>query len=1365
MPSSKTHEMKIQLEATTGGSFTSTFSRAQQELSRMQQEIQRLNSAQEDISSYQKQQQAIEATTRKLERLKEQQRLLNKQKEEMRAAGQSTTALEREEKKLEQSVDNANTKLQQQQQKLSQTGDRLREAGVDMNHLSSESQRLGKEMNQLRGEQEQVAETANQMGQGMAQAFDAAASAMMAAGIVQGLREICDAFKECVQVAAEFEATMSSVEALSGANSEEMAALSAQAKELGATTVFSAQEAGDAMTYMGMAGWKAQDMISGMDGVLNLAAASGEDLAMVSDIVTDNLTAFGLKASDTGRFADVLAAAATNSNTSVSIMGETFKQSAAIAGALRYSIEDVAVATGLMANAGVKGSIAGTALKNTFNGLLEGATLTGEAFGEYEFSALKADGTMKDFASTMNELRGVLSQMTEAERVQNAMTLASKRGYNGLLAILNATEEDYNKLTVAINESSGAAERMAQIRLDNFKGDLALANSAAEAFKDSVGSALIPILRGLVQTATEGMTAINAFAEAHPEAIQAVAALTAGLGVAVAGIMAFSAAAKVIPLVLGVISANPIVLLAGAFAGLAVAGVAGADAVKANRDEAYQMTDANRALYQEIQQTNAAYQAAISAKGADSAEAIALRAHMDELTEAYEANKQTVSDWQAENQSVISSVQGLRDGFRETTDSISDQSTEAQALAYRLEQLASKGKLTDAEQKQVSALVDRLNTSIPKLGLNYDKTTGSLSKSTEAIKAAAKAQAKLRYEEEQQQYYMDLALEQVRLEEQEKEAKENLAAAQERLNALEEAKGPGSTMQDRQMYQDAAASVEMYQNELADLQGVLDGVNAELDGYDAKMAEAASAMDGVDGAIANVETALGSLSTAYSEAYTAARESFQGQFGLFEEAAAVTATSFDTIISNLNSQKEYWANYGENFNIVQQAAQEAEVDISGIMSRLADGSPEAAAGIAGLADEVRNSTDGGKQALSELAEAFSGAQSEMDATAQNVASASGNVQLALSDLQTMVENGAQNLDMPEQFRVAMENNLNAVTEAFSGGAGIPEAMSALQTQITEGLSGIDIGSELAQSVETAGGQATAMVTQVGGQLAVAAQTAMTQMQQVMTTGTQEAMQGATDAATTGGQNLSTATGTAATNSGTSFKGGMSPSVFSSAASSAMQAAINAIHNKQGALVAAARSAGQAAAAAFKAAQGAAGSVTGFASGTKSAPPGMALVGENGPELVYFHGGEEVFTAAETAKMLRVYNEQNVAGETIVSLASAGTNAANETGWTDAVVILPQLIEAMNSYKQATAQTEAEQVLATRMDNIIAAIRATPRESDSSSTTTVNINLTINGTATPDTVDQLRSFAASDEFKEYVVDAVSEAQRNKSRMRY
>ena len=402
MASRKEYEMLFALNAQLNGGFSSTFSKAQAEFSRLGKEIQSLRSLQSDISAYQKQQGAVEATASKLQNLQKQHDLLQK---EINETTGSTEALEREKLKLEQRISDTSANLERQRDRLSATGAKLKEAGVDTANLAQKDAELTAKIKNLSAEQDKAADSAASFGEKSAQAFGAVHEAIAAAGIAVALREIGEAYMECVAIAGDFEAEMSNVEALSGATAGEMGALTAQAKELGATTKFTAQESAQAMGYMAMAGWDATEMISGMDGVLQLAAASGEDLALVSDIVTDNLSAFGLKASDTAHFSDVLAAAATNANTNVSIMGETFKMSASVAGALGYTIEDVAVAVGLMANSGVKGSIAGTALKNTFNGLLEGVTLTGAAFGEYEYSAVKADGTMKSFGSTIGTAR------------------------------------------------------------------------------------------------------------------------------------------------------------------------------------------------------------------------------------------------------------------------------------------------------------------------------------------------------------------------------------------------------------------------------------------------------------------------------------------------------------------------------------------------------------------------------------------------------------------------------------------------------------------------------------------------------------------------------------------------------------------------------------------------------------------------------------------------------------------------------------------------------------------------------------------------------------------------------------------------
>ncbi len=506
MAGRKDYELLFRLNAQLGGGYVGTFGKAQAEFSRLGKEIQALHKLQADVSSYQKQQQALENTRTRLSNLERQHDLLQK---EIKETEGSTAGLERESLKLEQRIKDTRDALERQDQKLKETGERLREAGVNTDNLAQKDGELTARIKELQAEQDKAAEGAGTFGGSFSGAMDLAKRALGAAGLALGLREVWEGLRECVSAAGNFEASMSNVEALSGATAAELSQLSALAKELGATTKFTALEAGDAMGYMAMAGWDAQEMLSGMDGVLQLAAAAGEDLAQVSDIVTDNLTAFGLTAADTAHFSDVLAAAAANSNTSVSIMGETFKNSAAIAGALGYSVDDVAVAVGLMANAGVKGSNAGTALKNTLNGLVSGVTLTGKALGDYQFTAVKADGTMKSFAETLDELRACFARMTEAERFENAQAIAGQRTYNGLLAILNATDAEYASLSGKIRNCAGAAEKMANIKLDNLNGQVTLMNSAWDAVKTTIGEAFAPAARYAAEVATEGLTAIN----------------------------------------------------------------------------------------------------------------------------------------------------------------------------------------------------------------------------------------------------------------------------------------------------------------------------------------------------------------------------------------------------------------------------------------------------------------------------------------------------------------------------------------------------------------------------------------------------------------------------------------------------------------------------------------------------------------------------------------------------------------------------------------------------------------------------------------------------------------------------------------
>lgn len=301
-----------------------------------------------------------------------------------------------------------------------------------------------------------------------------------------------------VKVAADFDSGMSQVAAVSGATGKELDALREKAREMGAKTKFSASEAAEAMNYMAMAGWKTGDMLDGIEGIMNLAAASGEDLATTSDIVTDALTALGLSAKDSGHFADILAAASSNANTNVSMMGETFKYCAPVAGALGFTAEDTAEAIGLMANAGIKSSQAGTAMRTMLTSLTGEVTFVGDAFGELTIQTTNTDGSMRSLGEILADCRVAFSQMSESEQAANAEALVGKNAMSGFLAVMNAAPADIEKLNNAITNCDGTAEKMAETMQDNLAGQLTILKSQLEELAISIGEILMPSIRQIV---------------------------------------------------------------------------------------------------------------------------------------------------------------------------------------------------------------------------------------------------------------------------------------------------------------------------------------------------------------------------------------------------------------------------------------------------------------------------------------------------------------------------------------------------------------------------------------------------------------------------------------------------------------------------------------------------------------------------------------------------------------------------------------------------------------------------------------------------------------------------------------------------
>lgn len=445
----------------------------------------------------------------------------NSKLEEMKEAGDKIDDLPELEKQ-KQNVQNMESELDKLKSKYASLQLEERDTAEESEQLAKEIEELSTELKQSKSNIANAEKAADDLDKSLEETGDSAEKAsdgftvmkgaiasLVADGIRLAIREMKQLAQATFEAGSNFEAGMSQVQAISGATASEMDKLAEKAKEMGSNTKFTATEAAEAFNYMAMAGWKTEDMLGGIEGILNLAAAAGADLGTTSDIVTDALTAMGYSASDAGRLADVMAAASSNANTNVEMMGQTFQYAAPIVGALGYSMEDTAVAIGLMANAGIKGEKAGTALRSTLTRLAAPPKECAEALDELGISLLDDEGNMKDFNVVVKDLRKAFIGLEETQQTQMAKAIAGQEAMSGLLAIVNAAPEDFDKLTAAVENSNGAAQEMADTMQDNVSGQITLLRSKIEGIMIKVFENAAPRIRKAIDNISEGLDQVN----------------------------------------------------------------------------------------------------------------------------------------------------------------------------------------------------------------------------------------------------------------------------------------------------------------------------------------------------------------------------------------------------------------------------------------------------------------------------------------------------------------------------------------------------------------------------------------------------------------------------------------------------------------------------------------------------------------------------------------------------------------------------------------------------------------------------------------------------------------------------------------
>ena len=994
----KEWELLFNLSAKQNSNFSSTFKAAQSALAETQNRIQQLNKVQSDITAYQKQQQAVDSTKQRLAVL--QQQYDNIQKEIQETEGYFS-ALENKLISKQAQIDKTTTSLHTYEQRLAATGNTLREAGVDTTQLTAETTRLETEVDKLKDQQVDLKKTMDEAGDGAkgfgeksVEALDAVESVLATAGIAKALGEIKDTYMDCINTAGDFEASMSNVEALSGASGDELESLSDKAKEMGASTKFTAGESADALSYMALAGWNTQSMLEGISPVLNLAAAANMDLAQASDIVTDYLTAFGLKASDTTHFVDVMAYAMAHSNTDVIQLGEAYKACASTATSLGYSVEETTAVLATMANAGVKGGEAGTALNAIFTRLATNTKKCGDELATYGVNIYDAQGNMQSLSSILTGIAGVWGDLTDQEQANLAKTIAGTNQYSKLQTIMAGCSEaaaeggqSFSDYTEALNNCAGSADKMAGTMLDNMNGRLVLMQSAADGLKIAIGEDLTPTMSGLYDVGAQVLGWMQGFVEENPGVVKGIAAGTVTLGGLTGAITAVNAALKLSKVLAPTLTTVAPVLGTAALAAGGVATVVALLSSAANDTvpSVQELTTAAQNMGSAMKEAGTDYDTTLSSMEATASVADQYIGKLEAIEAATGGNTAGNTEYHDTLARLSALVPSLADDIDLETDSIKGgtealcQHTDAyvadakaQARQDYLNTLYEKYRdvLSESAENEVKLNAAKAKVEKSNAGMvtSYDKLLATLGMTDE--------QFKLTYGTVQDLPWRTMSedVQQLR--------SEYLSYSADLVTARREVENYTEAMAQDQEAVDAAQTE--YQEAAAAINGMADAQDSAADSAEDVAAALSAAQNNIQGII-----------SAYNEAYDAALKSVSGQYDLWDTAEKIVATSASSINSALESQITYWDSYNQNLESLNARA--ADIDgLSAVIASFADGSKDSVNAIAGMASasdadlakmvqNYQELQEAQKTTSESMADLETGMSNAMDEIAQNVA--------------------------------------------------------------------------------------------------------------------------------------------------------------------------------------------------------------------------------------------------------------------------------------------------------------------------------------------------------------------------------------------
>lgn len=943
------------------------------------------------------------------------------------------------------SAENLSEKTTETEKNLDEAAEAARKASEEVEKFGDKSEESGK----------QSEESSKKSRDGIKELQGVLASA----GIAATLNEIKNGFFDCSEAAAQFETSTAMVATIADTSQKSLSDISKEVRIYSNETGEAASDMAEATYQAISASVNTADAASFAGTATKLAVGGFTSATTAVDVLTTAINAYGLAASDATQLSDYLITTQNLGKTSVDQLAQSVGKVIPLASAYNVQMDNLSSAYAVLTANGIATAESGTYLKSMLNELGD----TGS-----DVSEVLLNSTGKTFAQLMEQgysLGDVMAMLGNAvdgdSTAFNALWSSTEAGI-GALSLFNAGADKYNSVLDSMRTSAGATEKAYSTMADTTDKSKQRMENSFNNLKISVGDVLNPALTQVYEGFTSVFAGMSDFVDEHPAVVAAISAIAVGVGGFTGALAAYNIATTAAKFVTeaftATLAANPFVLAAAGIVAVTAAAVTLTGVLITQSDEYEGMTATCRDQYDELQNLNDQYNAACEQYGENSEAANSLRYQLDQLNDEFEANRQTVKEFVAECDGLVESHNKVMDAYNSTTSSIKEQELGTLALTQRLGELASQNSQTTASYTEMKAIIDQLNADVPGLGLTYDGVTESVDATVEAIKKAAKAQADSEYKAEQQQTYVDLLKEQSSLEQQIAEAEANLDAERQR----------------RGMYQDDitgdwvkgiwtedspwiawTSDIDEYKKSLEELQAAYDENQQTLSDIEGEWRGVAQAVEdaqnqtvtydeAVSMATSSAQSALDELTAAYDKAYQSARESIEGQIGLFDTMKTSSELSVSDMEKAMQSQTDYLNLYSEN---LKKAAEYGLDD--GLIKSLSDGSEESAGYINAIIQNIEKlggSTEGMPAAASKFVDEFNSKFEETtkakDAFADSVAKMETDFDEKMGEIEQTMVGTVEKMEMTDEAAAAAKATIEAYCNAIRSMTG--EAGSAAQ---------------------------------------------------------------------------------------------------------------------------------------------------------------------------------------------------------------------------------------------------------------------------------------------------------------------------------